>query len=466
MKNKGTIFFAIVVFVTCLFAYQEFKKSDARDEEKSSKKKVVTEFESYQVEQVSFKSSTENFTLKKEGPDWKLVEPILDEADSNAISFFVNDIFSQKIEVLEADGPVDLAKYGLKAPEKQFSFIAKGGSPISLAIGGVQTYDKGYYILKNGAQPVLVGDSGWDHLLTKKANDFRLKKLKWSEDDLQGLQVTSSVDKIKSDLQFKREKGDWVSTTNPKIKIKSSAILDYWNGLKHLEAQDIVENSNTAADLKKYKLNQPSLTISVDQVTKEGKPLTNKLNFYFPDQDYAYFFGTQKSGLFKISRSKVNEFLRDLNHFRDKSFPFSYDAMAVHSIELSHENGKTKMAFEKQGEKWTNASNPHENLKQDEVSQIAGGLVRLQAEDFLPLSSKMHPHESQIILKDKDNKIIFDLAYASAPHASSAKSEKKETKVENYIAKSSLSDEEFHISKEAVDSLLNKNFVEEEKKLK
>lgn len=103
-----------------------------------------------------------------------------------------------------------------------------------------------------------------------------------------------------------------------KMRIQTAAITEYFNKLHLLRAEGIQTETAEKQDLKVSKFVNPEMTIELTVNASEEKSQKVKIEFKILDDSNALMVSSVNKPIYKISKSKVNDFIQD-GHFRDKN---------------------------------------------------------------------------------------------------------------------------------------------------
>lgn len=316
---RGTAVFAVIVCAVVGFAVLEFKKSQVEESEKATKDHIFKDLRVEDVKEISYKSDTDNYTLRKEGEKWQVILPVIDDGDESAVQAALRELLSKNIEALDTEGQaLDPEKYGFSRPAGEFIFTLANGAAHKVSLGSVRTYDQGFYIRKDEDPVIYVSDSSWSELTRKKADDFRSKKIKFTEGELQRLKLISKWSKKPVQLEFVKKDAAWEVVKDPKVKLKPTAGPDLFNALKRLKADGILANAKTAADLQKQKLLQPTVSFILTLSGSDGKNADFKVDFSMPSEGEAAMIASSNSAIYRLPRTQVEDLVKNLDDLREK----------------------------------------------------------------------------------------------------------------------------------------------------
>lgn len=450
MRFKGTIVFGLLVVAICVFAILEFKKGGVEEETKATKDHIVLNYKPSDVTSISFKSNEQSYLLKRNDTEWSVVQPIADKADDQAIETTISEIFSQSVESLEVDDgeKFDLNQYGLTPSAAAYDFTFSDGKNLKIALGSVRTYDKGYYLHKNEDGLVLVGGAGWESLLQKKADSFRSKKINLIDGQLSQIRILSKFKGQPADIELQLIDGKWVSPKNKNIKIHDSLVSEYFNKLHLLRADNIASDTSDASALKNNKFINPELTIEVKIQPSAEQAEMFKLSFKQLNETDMLMISSVNQPIYKLSKSKVNDFVKGLDYFRDKKFPFVHDHTKAALVEIKKISDTEELKLKNSAGVWEKVNSPSDKINQAEVAKMLESLAKLEAREFLNDIKTLKEKSNNILVKDAGGNLVFSLAFA------------EDKKSQAYRVFTNLSSEAVLVSKSSIDNIMNAKIVE------
>lgn len=193
----------------------------------------------------------ETLELVKDGEAWKLTKPSPQPADDRKGPDLVRALSSLRAERVVAYKPKDLKPYGLDKPEATLT-VKVGGMDKVLLVGREEGAGERVAMVKD-APLVAVLSAGDAKRLLAPALAFRSHDLARVADA-----DTMALDAGERKVTFARPEGTWKVTKPVAADAEHDALEAYFNAVARLRADELVTDSPTADDLKKYGLDKPS----------------------------------------------------------------------------------------------------------------------------------------------------------------------------------------------------------------
>ena len=248
---------ALVLILVGLGAYIYFVDSKSPAPGTTQNEKVFT-LESGQVNELRLTSAGQSSTLVKKDAGWQLTEPEAADADATEASSLATNIASMEQTRVVDENAADLAPYGLAEPRIKIAFKAEGDKSGEVHLGDKTPTQGDVYAVKPGTKRVFLVSSYLETTFDKKPFDLRDKRVvKFERDKVDALVVTRGKDTVR----LKREGSDWKVEQPIAGRGDYSAIEGLLTRLSTAGMSEIVDS--TATDVKKYGLDQPSMTISI-----------------------------------------------------------------------------------------------------------------------------------------------------------------------------------------------------------
>ncbi len=265
MKFKYTLILLIVA--VGLAAYVEFvdKKIPTTKDHEETKGRLF-EFDRDKITAIAIKTPEAKIDLKKDGTSWRVEAPVKDRADSGTMSGLLTSI-----ELLRSESTIDndgkgvskdqLKEYGLSDPATKVT-LTVDGKPVQLFIGKDTAIENKVYAMIEGAKSVEVVSNNLRNDISKKADDFRDKKLS----DLSLGQIKKAVIKTQAgEIEVAKENDHWSLVRPLKARGDDSKIGDTLSQALTARVESFVADTSKLGD---YGLDQPRGTVTL---TVEGQ---------------------------------------------------------------------------------------------------------------------------------------------------------------------------------------------------
>jgi hypothetical protein len=226
MKLKHTLWlFLLAVGLGCYVWFVDRKMPTTKEAE--DKKGRLFEIDRDKITAINIKTPEAKIDLKRDGANWRVEAPVKDRADSGTMSSLLTSI-----EILRSDATVDndgkgvtkeqLKEYGLAEPQTRLTMTVDG-KPVNLLFGKDTAIENRVYVMLEGAKSVEVVSNTLRNDISKKADEFRDKKLS----DLSLAQVKKAVIKTQAgEIEVEKINDHWALTRPLKARGDDAKIGD------------------------------------------------------------------------------------------------------------------------------------------------------------------------------------------------------------------------------------------------
>lgn len=371
MKFKTT-FILLVVFLGLLAFIFLFDVKDVGKEEPGDK---LVDFSSDDVAEIVFKTEAETMTFTKEGEDsWLITEPIEAKADKYEVDRIANDFSNLEIDRVVEDEPEDLEKYGI--PHKEISLKFKDREePVKVIVGLENPLDQKFFAKREDETRVVLISSTHKSLLEKKVFDFREKSIfKFETDDVKGIKLRSG------DIQWEAEHSEeeWFLKKPVESLAEKSDITSLLSSLSDLKAKEFVSEEKSDEDFKKFKLDAPEHTITLQM------PLENQEVIFFiqKTEDKVYATTSLSPKIIEVEDAILSKLEKDPHEMRDKGVADFY-AWEVNKVSLERGDLSLTVVEDKEEDKWHFDSDEGEEADKDKIDEFIRKIEALKADSFI-----------------------------------------------------------------------------------
>lgn len=119
---------------------------------------AILTLDAWQIDELIVQSPKSAYALTRQGDRWLLNEPVIDQADTAAVSGVLNKLKAVRADAFVSEQPTaeDLARFGLESP--QIQIVVRGGAdqpPQTLLIGELTTQTPPHRYAKRGEEPTV-----------------------------------------------------------------------------------------------------------------------------------------------------------------------------------------------------------------------------------------------------------------------------------------------------------------------
>lgn len=338
-----------------------------------------------------------SITLSRSGPlgtvamtysagKWALTAPVKAPADS----YQAGDLARQLAELSYTRAVVltaaTAAEFGLQPPAATVKFTSAGKEHELLVGGNVGFGAQQFtYVATPGAKEACLIKGTLRSLAVDEVANFRAKTMIETTGELVGLTLSQSGYKIAA----VKNPGGWLITAPVATRGDKAALDALASAAQSITAGAFI--TNDLADLGKYGLDQPRLTVALMLNTKESglRTVTIEIGGYADLQKtnrYALVLGTPS--VISLPETKVRDLDKDLFTLRDKRV-LAADSEQIEKLVLNLDGNA--FTLERLDGKW-NITNPEKApAEADEVSSLLTNLDNLKIKQFIDKADPSDP---------------------------------------------------------------------------
>ena len=324
--KKSTLIVVLIAAALGSFVYFYDSKHTSKATSEDTSKPAFS-VKAADITGVIIQRKADTVALSKKGSDWELAQPIEALADQSTVSGIVDNLGS--LNVQRSFAPTDnLSKYGLADPAVKIVFQVKGGASHTVQLGDKDFSNSNVYALIDNSKNVNVVSTSLLDETIKPVAQLRDRSLI----DLNGSQVIALTLKDPSgDITITKAQTGWEIINPRKTLADSGAVDGLMSSLSSGKFTDVV--SETPADLAKYGLAHPALTMDVTaQGGKQFHLLLDKKG-----DDY-YGRDASRPMIFRVDSVTYNSFDKKFFDLRDKGI-LQFDPTAIATVTIQNANG-------------------------------------------------------------------------------------------------------------------------------
>jgi len=370
---------ALLVVLVALGSYIYFVTWKQPADTGSKQEKVFATLATDKIDELTVKSEAGDVTtVKKDGGAWKVVSPVDAKASESTVSGITGALGSLEIVRVIDPNPSGLSEFGLEKPRIEVQFKTDGQPAGRLYIGDKTPTGASYYARKDDDKRVFLIASFQDSSLNHSTFDLRDKTL-----------VTVARDKTNTiDVMFegtttvltKKDK-EWRVTSPIDARADFSASEAIIGRVESAQMKSIVAENASAADLKKYGLEKPIASVTINF---EGASASLAFGTAADDQS-VYARDPSRPMIVTVEKSLADDFKKKAEDFRRRDV-FDFRAFNASRAELSW--GGKSMVLERvktEGDKpddWKRMTPSEKVLDRSKVETLLTGLADIRATSF------------------------------------------------------------------------------------
>lgn len=450
MKNFGaTWIMALVVAALAGYTFYEYKHA-AEDLDRAQGERLAFTLKREDINEITLTSKGETTVLRKDGEQWKVVKPVEDLAENNAIEGYLFQVLVLKLKMFrsaEEGKDTNYAEFGLDKPSSAIE-LAAGDKRQSLAISSKNAFDGSFYVRQG--DEVLLGDTGLAQIAERPAANFRSRHL-WRFENATVEQVHVELGKDK--FSFTRDKDKWTVPDKADFPLDAAKVSAWVEKVQDTLPSEFVKEERTDEDLRAYLLLKPAAVIRLGYKDKDGKAGEWVLTLGQDRAEDVFLYTNQRSTIYKATKAVADALRMPLEYFRDGHPPFQFDVERAREVRIK--TAKFTHNFNKTESGWTLQGGPGDlELDQEKLVQLFQKIRNLEASEFSPkpVALKTAP---QIEIRGEDGATVFTLAWGDEVKGTSAWN--KNTAL--YRVNTSLHKGTVHVAKDKLDKLVDESMV-------
>jgi hypothetical protein len=402
---RSTIALLVVLIGLGAYIYFVTWKQSGTTDAASKQEKVFASLEADKIEELKIKAEKGDHTtvVKKDGA-WQVTQPITARADDSEVSTITSGLTQASIVRVVDENPADLKEYGLATPRLEVEFKASGDKDYrKLLVGDKAPTGSDMFAKRNDEKKVFLIPAFQDSSFNKDTFSLREKQLlKFERDKVDRVELAAAG----KNLAIAKEGTEWKLTTPVQARADFGAVEGLIGRLQSAQMKSIAADDAAPADLKKYGLDKPDVTVNVNAGSARATLLVGGKaadgTIYVRDASRPIVMTAESSLIDDLKKGADDYRRKDIFEFR------SYNATRV---ELTR-NGQT-VVFEKakgQGENpqdtWRRVSPAAANADKDKVESLLSRLSNMRATSFAESAAKtgLDKPELTVYVKFDDGK--------------------------------------------------------------
>lgn len=415
MRGLRFLILLLIAIPIGWYAYRDSKKGPVDD---APKKDKVFSVEADKIDELEIKSeSGDRTTLKKKGNDWEIVQPVSGPSDQSTVSGITSNLSSLEIQRVIDENPANVKEFGLASPRIEVAYKS-GGQQHRLQIGDKTPTGSDLYAKLADGKRVFLIPAYLDSTFNHGTFDLRDKTvLKVDREQLDKLEVVTD----KGRERFEKKNGDWNIAEPALGRAEFSALDNLVSRITSLQMKSIVSD---AADLKKYGLEKPTITVRVGS----GSSLATLLIGSDAESGTVYGKDAARPAVFTVESSIVGDLKKDASEYRLKDL---FDARSFNTTRVeivrngqttTFEKSKTKDKDGKEQEKWRQTAPAAKDIDASKVEALVSAASAVRATGFVNSTTKTGLDKPELIVsftydESKQDRVTFarseGAAYAS-----------------------------------------------------
>jgi len=390
---------ALIVVLAALGAYIYFVTWKKTPDTASTQEKVFVGFAADKVEELKVTSDKGDVTtLKKANGAWQIVAPVTASADESEVSGLVSALGQLSVVRVVDENPSDLKDYGLVSPRLEVDYKPAGATDYQrILVGDKSPTGSDLFAKRNSDKRVFLIPATQETTFNKGTFDLRDKVvLKFERDKVDGIDVTADG----KALQFAKDNTDWKLTQPLQARADYGSVEGLIGRLQTTAMKSLVADNASPADLKKYGLDKPAVTVEL----KMGSARATFAVGGKAEGNTVYARDVSKTAVVTVDGMLADELKKGAGEYRRKDV-FEFRPFNATRLEITR--GSQTVAFEKvKGDgkdavdKWKRVS-PAADADKDKMDSLLSRLSNMRATAFVDASAKTGLDQPVMIVSAK-----------------------------------------------------------------
>ncbi len=386
------VFVALVAGLATWTYLSQYK--GAEDKKRNDEQaKALLPFSNKDVDRIELTRPQGRLVLARDSRGWRMLEPMQDLADEQAIDQLLSNFTVEKIKetVVEANDIV-WTTFGLHEPTHS-ALIKTATAERRWKVGSVKAYDGELYGRIGDENKVVILGGVLQGPMEKPAKELRDHRLfpvdsgalhpKFTKLSLRTPSRSLVLEKLESTWKLAQD----ATPTWPLEERKITQLIDSITALRGNEV--LAEEAKAPAAVRAHRLNGPKVSVKLEGPKPSGAEAhaaVYEASLIIPGTQDAHFAATSSARpqVFQLTKAQLDRIHVDADDLRDLKFPFTYQLSDAARVEfVSTKSSMPLPSIKKQEGRWVLASSPelwpqHE-LDVAKVDSILSEIQQLEA---------------------------------------------------------------------------------------
>lgn len=199
MKTKNLVILAAVVILVGAYIFLFERHQPTSDEARRDAEKVLQGLETDDVKELLVIGPEGRVRLEKTDDDWWLREPFLYPADGPTVSSTLSTLAGLTADRRLPIDAVDVAEFGLEAPDSEVKLTLEDGSDIAFAVGGEMPLGSKRPVRLAGSDEIAIASGWFMNDLERDVDDWRSREVTdLSVDQVASIEIEAGTDTIRA----------------------------------------------------------------------------------------------------------------------------------------------------------------------------------------------------------------------------------------------------------------------------
>ncbi len=369
----------LMLVLAGLGAYIYFVTWQQPDQSASTQEKLF-QVETADLQELKVKSESGDVTtVRKENGAWQIVDPIAAPASESEVSGVASALGQLEIVRVVDEKPAALTDYGLDTPRIEVDYKA-GDKSGKLLVGAKTPTGANLYARRNDDPRVLLIAAFQESALNKSTFDLRDKAImKVDRAKIDNVEVTLASDKA---VQLRKEGTDWKLASPVAARADNGTVEALIGRVETAQMKSVVADQATPADLRKYGLDKPQITVTLNQGSARAQLLIGSK----ADDTSVYAKDASKPAVVTVESSVAEDLRKEAADYRRRDV-FEFRAFNATRAEFTRAGQtvvfeKVKGEGENAADSWKRVSPNAADVDRSKMDSLLAGLADIRATSF------------------------------------------------------------------------------------
>lgn len=412
MKRHKRIYILLGVLAVICIATIIVRGIEEKKEKIKNSDKIILEIPSDSVKTLSWEYNSNSLAFHKDGK-WiydkdeafpvseKKIKELLQQFESFGVAFIIEEV-------------EDYGQYGLDKPICTIKFSTEEKS-YEVKLGDFSTMDSQRYVSIGDGNVYLVKNDPLeyfdatlndmiDHDTTPIFTKVTVKEIKYS-----GAENYNIIYEKDSANSYNSEDVYFAQQAGKKLPLDTNKVNDYLTSISYLNLTDYVTYNMSDEDLKKYGLNSPELTITVNYTSENNDGKDSSETFVLNISGNPEEKGKEDiTGYARVGESKIVYKIPSDSY--KKLMAASYDSLRHSEVLPTAFDNINKIVIYLEGNEYTISSEKKDDKrvysykdKEIEITDLQNAFANLKADRFTKDKPKEKEEISMTVYLDKEN---------------------------------------------------------------
>lgn len=377
MSIKKTVILFIILVLMGAYYYTQVNLSEKQQAEEEAARKLFNASEET-IQEITLQRQNEKIVLEKQEETWKMIQPVEDAADTDAVKRMVMNFVNAEQKKTIADDSSKDQEFGLDKPQLIVNARGQDGNAMYLAIGSETPTASGYYAHVDNQPQVIAISSQIKTGLDKSLYDLRDKTILAFEPTQVKKAILTLPSEDSQTVELEQKNDTWKIVAPQQYQADTEKMNSFLSKITSSQVKAFI--TEKAEDLTQYGLEYPTATLSL-MVGEDKSQKTLFLGKKNESEEGVYAKHEAMENVFLVDATILDEFPKQINDLRDKTL-LAFNNAGIQKIELRSQ--EESIVLEREAEEdWAITQPQNFAADWEEVRQLLSNARSLTVQQFI-----------------------------------------------------------------------------------